>query len=667
MKAEIRVLCCIGLVLAPTLVGAIGWVGSKENIPSKRPAPNEMSQASSAHVTLAKAGASTDAEIRGSTSPGKDAIPEPLPSLNHDPLAPLSGEAAGSGSAAKRPAVSLPRPGSPLTATNPSGGAGLKARQEKDAPPPIPPSASSSAPVSPSKHPSGETATSKSTDEQSLHPLPPLTLNRVDGGSQLPPPSSVAQTAPGGMAESDLAGHTGQQNITGKESSVGQAQPPKEKSLANRFLDQPPVNVFNADQLSWDAADCGCVPALLTVETYGFYPFWDKKDVGPLNFGIWSRIGYYALTPDEAGHVQAPAGWMGSHGNKKAAPIPHRYGTKVDLVIRNNKWAALSSEDGKGLALDTTYVLLELMDNVVGLVSGFGFDGVTIDFDFSNFVKRFNETKERKYERSRKHYVQSYLLFLKQLSKALKEQNSEIRLHAVLQYDKDTNGKLLQSFTPSELRELSDSVDLLLFIPQFSPSLDRLQAMEQYDDYFKEYSYGEAVAIEKKLVFVLDTEDAALEKELADIRSDRFGGVGGWLPRKAIDAEITGKWADPVFAQSRGYVERLDSDILPGPFCKVVCPNRSILVAVIVALIATYVGAFLLSFFSPVVEKVVNAYFREVIVGALVIVFLIGSLFFCVPQWSMGWATELTVLFLLAVGGYAFNLMRTKKRETNYP
>ena len=483
-------------------------------------------------------------------------------------------------------------------------------------------------------------------------PMPSSTLNRVDGGGQLPSPPSVAQPAPGGMAESD---------------SVAQVQPPKVNPLANRLLDQPPAKGFNADQLSWDAADCGCVPALSTVETYGFYPFWEKKAVGPVNFGIWSRIGYYALTPDEAGHVQVPTGWMGSHGAKKAASVPHRYGTKVDVVIRNNKWAALSAEDEKGLALDTTYVPLKLMDNVVDLVSGFGFDGVTIDFDFSDFVRKFNETKERKYQRFRKQYVQSYLLFMKQLSKALKAQNSELRLHAVLQYDKDPSGKLLRSFTASELKELSDSVDLFLFIPQVSPSRESVQAMEQYDDYFGEFSYGEAAAIEKKLVFVLDTEEAVLEKELADIRSDRFGGVGGWLPRKAIDAEITTKWADPVFVQSRGYVERLIPDVFPSPFCKLVCPNRSLFVAVIVALMAVYGGAFLLSFFSPIVEKVVTKHFRTVLLGALVIVVLIGSLVFCVPQWSMGWATELTLLFLLVVGGYAFSLMRIKKREANYP
>lgn len=484
-------------------------------------------------------------------------------------------------------------------------------------------------------------------------PMPSTTLNRVDGRSQLPSPSSVAQPAPREMmAESD---------------SVAQPHPPKVKPLANRFLDPPLEKVFNADRLSWDAADCGCVPALSTVETYGFYPFWDKNAVGPVNFGLWSRIGYYALTPDQAGQVKVPAGWMDSHGDKKAASVPHRYGTKVDLVIRNNKWAALSPEDENALALDTTYVSLELIDNVMDLVSRFGFDGVTIDFDFSDFERRLNETKESKYQRVKKQYVQNYLLFMKQLSKALKAQNSELRLHAVLQYDKDPSGTLLRLFTASELKELSDSVDLFLFIPRVSPSLGQAQAMAQYDDYFTEFSYGAAAPIEKKLVFVMDTEEAVLEKELADIRSDRFGGVGGWLPRKAIDAEITTKWADPVFVQSRGYVERLIPDVFPSPFCKLVCPNRSLFVAVIVALMAVYGGAFLLSFFSPIVEKVVTKHFRTVLLGALVIVVLIGSLVFCVPHWSMGWATELTLLFLLVVGGYAFSLMRIKKREATYP
>lgn len=504
------------------------------------------------------------------------------------------------------------------------------------------------------------------------------------GGSQSPSSSSlVAQTAPAGTEELDSGGSVGQaseDHVIAEEEGQqtrrtiqGQdrpAPPPKELSMANRFQDQPTAYVLDADQLSWDAADCGCVPALTTFETYGFYPFWNKKDVGPVNFGIWSRIGYYALTPDEAGHVQAPAGWMASHG-RKAAAVPQRYGTKVDLVISNDKWA-VNTEAGQGLPLTTNYVLMELVDNVVGLVSGFGFDGATIDFDFSAVVqpRPYGQRESRKIEKTKRQYVQSYLLFMKQLRKGLKEQNPELRLHAVLHYVKDAKGEHIPFFTRSELRELIDSVDLLLFLPQLTPSLDeptQVQAMKQYDEYFAEYTYGESAVIEKKLVFVLDAEGQALDMELADIRSDRFRGVGGWMLRKGIDLKMTRKWADPVFAQDRGYVDRFDSNVLPSPFCTLVCPNRSIFIAVIVALMTMYVGAFFLSFFSPVVETLVNTYRREVIGGGLVIVVLVGSLFFCVPQWSMGWATELTLVFLLLVGAYALYLMQVKKREVNYP
>lgn len=507
----------------------------------------------------------------------------------------------------------------------------------------------------------------------------------MDSGSHPSPSSPIDQALPGGTAESDSREHSGPalelRDPPGEEhapsseaapTSTGQVKPTAE-SLRDRFMSQPPAPGLDADGLNWEAADCGCVPVLSSFETYGLDPFWAKQDVGPVNFGIWSRIGYYALTPNETGGIQPPAGWMDKRGKEQAALVPHRYGTKVDLVISNNKWAALDPER-QGLALDTSYVLIELVDSIVALVSEFGFDGVTIDFNLSQFllpktaVPQNQQTKDqRKDEKIKRKYVQSYVLFMKQLDKALKAKNEELRLHAVLEYYKDeTNGKLPRPFTKAELRELNESVDLLLFIPHLDDGT-QLQAMKQYDDYFADYEYGEVATLEKKLVFILDTDDAALHKELADIRSDRFGGVGGWMLHKQIAVMMTDKLTDAAFMQSRDYVERFDSDPLPGRFCKLVCPNRSILVSLVVALTAVYVGAFLLSFFSPVVGSLIHQHLQYAIAGAVLILFLSASLFLCVPVWSAGWQTEFTLLLVALAGGYAVKTVMDKRREATYP
>jgi len=124
---------------------------------------------------------------------------------------------------------------------------------------------------------------------------------------------------------------------------------------------------------------------------------------------------------------------------------------------------------------------------------------------------------------------------------------------------------------------------------------------------------------------------------------------------------------DAAFMQSRDYVERFDSDPLPGRFCKLVCPNRSILVSLVVALTAVYVGAFLLSFFSPVVGSLVHQHLQYAIAGAVLILFLSASLFLCVPVWSAGWQTEFTLLLVALAGGYAVKTVMDKRREATYP
>jgi len=407
------------------------------------------------------------------------------------------------------------------------------------------------------------------------------------------------------------------------------------------------TGVLDQHELDWGAADCGCVPELDSFRTYGLYPLWAKPEEGQINFESWSRVGYFALSPDEAGNIQPPSGWTDKQGkHKRAYAVPHRYGTKVDIVISNNKWAGY---DSKGLTLTKSYVLLNLVDNIVDLVSAYGFDGVTIDFDFAA-LPGDNEFKK------------SYIFFIKKLFKTLKAQNERYALNVTLGYYKG----LQRQFTKEELGELEKSVDLLLFVPNTDEG-KKMHVMKRYDDYFKDYKYGELTAIERKLVFVLDTNAAALDKELPDIRSERFGGVGVWMPNQPIEKLLAKKVADVALLQDQDYVERVALMALPGPFCNVVCPNRAILVGLGTVLIVVYAGAFVLSFFSPVVASVVNEHFLYVLGGVLVIVLLFLSLVSCVPLWSNGWQTELTGLLLVLLGGYAIKSVTDKKREANYP
>jgi hypothetical protein len=274
--------------------------------------------------------------------------------------------------------------------------------------------------------------------------------------------------------------------------------------------------------------------------------------------------------------------------------------------------------------------------------------------------------------------IQNYVLFTRQLNKALKAQDPNARLHLVLSYQKDLERGLQQTsqntdnaeparlFTKNEMDELASSVDLLLFVPNLAGATT-VQAMKQYDTYFADYGYGEVAKIESKLVFMLDTDDAAFANELDDIRSNRFGGVGGWMLHKQIETLIGMKFTDAVLLQNRDYVDRLDSDIRPGPLCKLICPNRGILIGLVILLLALYMGAYLLSLFSPVVATLAKKYLLYVVGGAFLILAVIVALLLCVPSWTEWRKTEVIVLIMVLLGGYAAKTSIDKRRQANYP
>lgn len=686
MKALVTILCCGTLMLGPALAGAMGWFGSKENIPNQESAPAETSETSAPSSPAPKVGVSTHASPTPSVPPaqGEGTVPVTTPAIPQAvPTLPPTGGTAVPLSAAKAPSDFPPTLGTTTTlpAKISSGRASLNYHREQDVvsakptaplPAPAPPSAGTQ--VSPALPPSGETAGSKSEATTTADSQQETMKSAVLPVS----PSSPAGAEESGSGERpELAPETGgaadkvSQAQPDGTSTVGGRQPASTESLRDRFTSLiNNTDTFDKDELAWEAADCGCVPALSSFETYGFYPFWARNDVGKVNFDMWSRIGYYALTPNETGHIEPPKGWGIGQGKKQAALFPHRYGTKVDLVIRNKIWA--QKDDEPGLLLNAGYVQQELVDNIVALVSGFGFDGVTIDFDFSDYVIATpagpKDKKMEAKERKNRKYIRSYIVFIKELNKALKAQNKDYRLHVVLEYyPVAIIDKLPRPFNKQELGVLADTVDLLLFVPSLEGETKN-QAMKQYDDYFVEYEYGEAAAaIEKKLVFMLDTTDTALKNELADIRGDRFGGVGGWMPHTQSATLIGQKLKEAAGMPSQDYVARLASTVIPGPFCKLVCPNRFIIGGVAVTLIVVYAGVFLVSFFSPVVVRVVNAHLRSVLAGVLVIVLLFLSLVSCVPQWWEGWQAELTSLLLVSLGGYAIKSVMDKRREANYP
>ena len=179
-----------------------------------------------------------------------------------------------------------------------------------------------------------------------------------------------------------------------------QMVPPEFK---NRFEVPPPHGPSPGPPIE-EAKDCGCAPEQ-EFQTYGFYrPLTGNDFKKKVNFGVLSRIGYYSLQPDEVGNLDVPRSWE-EEGEKFSASA-HRYGSKVDLTVSNTIWGPTSSG---GLKLDKSYVLLNLIDEIIEKIQKLDCDGVTIDF------RGIPNSDPKKPDQD--GIIESYQFFIKRLKK----------------------------------------------------------------------------------------------------------------------------------------------------------------------------------------------------------------------------------------------------------
>lgn len=139
--------------------------------------------------------------------------------------------------------------------------------------------------------------------------------------------------------------------------------------------------------------DYSCVPKVPNQQKFGAYGFHTLSATSgitgtPVNFNVFSRTQYYALTPHWTGNIDIPEHWT-AHEVTEAA---HRQGSRVDLVISNRNWFYDGGQKGDagykfdGLWLTKSYVVLTLIDDIADAVEKYNFDGVTIDFRLPNDI-----------------------------------------------------------------------------------------------------------------------------------------------------------------------------------------------------------------------------------------------------------------------------------------
>lgn len=178
-----------------------------------------------------------------------------------------------------------------------------------------------------------------------------------------------------------------------------------------------------------DDDDCGCVRNF-SDNVYGFYPYWratqqrtartegeaesqPAADLLPaIDYSVYNRIAYYALTLEESGEITAPLHWnsggkLGNFINKA-----HRHKTEVDLAVYSQHWPQWT-ESSLQASVTSVYNQLQLKVEYKesGVLAYVPFlnktvaspDGVTLYFDgyFENPAARYKivEFVNQLYER----------------------------------------------------------------------------------------------------------------------------------------------------------------------------------------------------------------------------------------------------------------------------
>ena len=432
-------------------------------------------------------------------------------------------------------------------------------------------------------------------------------------------------------------------NSTKSEASSAQA-PADEPVLSYDMRFSKPLLVSDTATFPlWEAADCGCVPNS-PLESYGFFPLATQEKPAKINFEAVSRIEYYSLTPDAVGNIEIPEAWDA----KAFTMVAHRYAVKVDLVVSKDAWCSETSKTScinDALELDKSYVLQNLVVEIVDALKAMDADGVTIDF-----AKLPAELKD------------PYLFFIKRLSKRLEQEGEDYRLNVVLP-DSTELKKLFSEATILEgLRNSKDYVDSFLIGWTGNQNLpDTVNVLDN--------AFWKSEIDARKAIIVLDADDKNFEEKYKLIVKRNFGGAAIW----SITAEKS-DWETVVSAGREQAAQAGDMDIIKGLFqqaipaevCKLICPNREVISLVLSVLAGIYLLCIFLSLFLYELRDIIKKYILYFLAAGAVLVLVFFFSVLCVPFWR-SYETEITSSLVILAAAYFIKSMLDKKREKDYP
>lgn len=335
-----------------------------------------------------------------------------------------------------------------------------------------------------------------------------------------------------------------------------------------------PDEKLNPLQVSGDG--CGCSADYSSL-VYGFYPYWlattEAKQV--IDFSLFDRIGFYALSLNQQGEIDKPLQWSNTLGAAEFINTAHKHWVDVDVTIHATGWQAWDKKHLMRAVMSTADTVTQVFNpadsslsntllSIPESQSSAQGDGVTLVFaNYSgSIVNRTN-----------------IISFVTELAKILADNDRKYQINIVLDIDvneldqqqafKDLDAILLEHNGKPAL------VDHVFVMLQQSTSKAKKTLRRIIEE---EFSGADRKAVMRKLVPVISSHEE-MDQFTDDLIyfQDNFAGVGLWPLPLDSDAEVETVKAKIIelYSSTNGntYVGGIINKFAP-ELCEFACPNR---------------------------------------------------------------------------------------------
>lgn len=419
---------------------------------------------------------------------------------------------------------------------------------------------------------------------------------------------------------------------------------------------------------------CGCSRDFSSI-VYGFYPSWmaQTDQVRQVDFSLFNRIGFYALTLDRNGTINNPLQWDDGRGGATFINMAHQYRVAVDLTLYASDWrswndAAINNAVNSTMASamkklhDRNAPLSTYLPAMIKNGSSPQADGVTLYFDDYTVS---NDGRE------------NIVKFVSRLSKRLQATGRNLNLNIMLGLDTNTLGdqsvfKDLSAILLKSEEEGPAKVDNVLIFLQESTSKAKKNIRRKIED---EFRGADRKAVLRKIIPVIsptghERDPRGPFSQFTDdliYLQDNFAGVGFWpLPLRGDNGIDTLRETLVKLYTSTTPSNRFGSMVsnLAPQLCQFACPNRWLfrigfdLLAGMLLIYALF--SIWLSGPRDFFKK--HLFYFIAVITATIVIAVISLV--CDPFWQK---QADVVLIGIIVAGFAYALWRYVGRVTQLP